>query len=482
MNNLKNIYEMQKLEQENNGEETRSPYINELIKLIKRIKEEEATQEELVEQVNSLMNMFENLKQVADYLKASQPPSDDFEVKYARLQELLSLCNDSLSELGLYYEDGNEEHLDVPMENLKAYIAEIFEITDSLKEVEQSQKVYVGSLEVNEVLRIGYGFCDDIYSIDTFIEKIENLDEVMGDSYEQMKQVSEEPMDTKALEKNMPEILKTLKDMVDSIGKLKELTSAEEKDKEEIRKNLGVIEKGAERITEIQKEITDEIAKIEEERKMRTCPRCGAKTSAYEPNCQQCKMMLPPLPEGYLPEEPSLDLVASEAGVSGQGPAGAASDGQKMVTPNVAKIYKVALAVAQGQLPAEELGKMIEWYGALTDKAKAEFEKITEPENLSDEEKQVFNEAYNLFKDGVYGSIDGLNELQEYFADKDLSHISNGMNMLIDAGEKMYVLESMGDIINKKMAAGGGPINPDGTPATGEVTTEEAPAEDPGLA
>ena len=482
MNNLKNIYEMQKLEQENSGEETRSPYINELIKLIKRIKEEEATQEELVEQVNSLINMFENLKQVADYLKASQPPSDDFEVKYARLQELLSLCNDSLSELGLYYDDGNEEHLDVPMEKLKAYIAEIFEITDSLKEVEQNQKVYVGSLEVNEALRIGYGFCDGIYSLDTFVEKLENLDEAMGDSYDQMLQVSEEPMDTKALEKNMPEILKTLKDMVDSIGKLFDLTSAEEegKNKEEIRKNLEVIEKGAERITEIQKEITDEIAKIEEERKMRTCPRCGAKTSAYEPNCQQCKMMLPPLPDGYLPEEPSLDIVASEGGVSGQGPAGAAN-GQKMVTPNVAKIYKVALGVAQGQLPPEELGKMIEWYGGLTDKAREEFERIAEPENLTEEEKQVFNEAHNLFKEGVYGAIDGLNELQEFFADKDLSHISNGMNMLIDSGEKMYTLETMGDIINKKMAAGGGPINPDGTPATGEAT-EEIPAEDPGLA
>lgn len=481
MNNLKNIYEMQKLEAENNGDETRSPYVNELIKLVKRIKEEEATQEELVEQVNTLMNMFENLKQVADYLKASQPPSDDFEVKYARLQELLSLCNEALPEFGLYYEDGNEEHLDVPMENLKTYIAEIFEITDSLKEVEQHQKVYVGSLEVNEVLRVGYGFCDDIYSLDTFIEKIENLDESMGDSYDQMKEVSEQPMDTKALERNMPEILKTLKDMVDSIAKLKELTASEDKNKDEIRKSLGVIEKGAERITEIQKEISEELAKIEEERKMRTCPRCGAKTSVYEPNCQQCKMMLPPLPEGYLPEEPSVNIVASEAGVSGQTAGAPANNGQKMVTPNVAKIYKVALAVAQGQLPAEELGKMIQWYGGLTDKAREEFEKITEPENLTEEEKQVFTEAYNLFKDGVYGAVNGLNELQEYFADNDLSHISNGMNMLIDSGEKMYMLESMGDIINKKMEVGGGPINPDGTPATGEEATEEAPAEDPGL-
>ena len=193
-------------------------------------------------------------------------------------------------------------------------------------------------------------------------------------------------------------------------------------------------------------------------------------------------MLLPPLPEGYLPEQESVDIVASESGVSGQGPAGAANNGQKIITPNVAKMYTVALAVAQGQAPAEELGKMIEWYGGLTDKAKADFESITEPENMSDEEKQLFNEAYNLFKEGVYGAIDGLHELERYFEDNNLGHITDGMNMLIDSGEKMYTLETMGDIINKRMENGGAPINPEGAPAQAEATEEEAPAEDPGLA
>ena len=482
MNNLKNIYEMQKLEQENNGDETRSPYINELIKLVKRIKEENATQEELVESVNKLIEMFDNLKTVADYLKASQPPSDDFETKYARLQELLSLCKDSLAELGLYYEDGNVEHLDTPIENLKNYIAEIFEITDALQSVESSQKVYAGSIEMNEVLRIGYGYCDGIYELEPFFSRVNVAADTINSSLEQMKALAEEPSDTKSLEKNMPEILKILENMQVAISKLQEIVSAEEKDKNEIRKNLEVIEKGSQRVAEIQQEIAEEIAKMEEEKTKRVCPRCGAKTSAYEPNCQNCKMLLPPLPEGYLPEQESVNIVADESGVSGQGSAGAANNGQKIITPNVAKMYTVALAVAQGQAPAEELGKMIEWYGRLTDKAKADFESITEPENMSDEEKQLFNEAYNLFKEGVYGAIDGLHELERYFEDNNLGHITDGMNMLIDSGEKMYTLETMGDIINKRMEQGGAPINPDGTPMTGEEATEEAPADDPTLA
>ena len=145
-------------------------------------------------------------------------------------------------------------------------------------------------------------------------------------------------------------------------------------------------------------------------------------------------------------------------------------------------MYKAALALAQGESTPEEFGKMIEWYGGLTDKAKADFESITEPEDMSAEERQLFNEAYELFRDGVYIAIDGLNELQAYFADNDLSHISNGMNLLIDSGEKMYMLESMGDIISKRIEAGGAPINPDGTPYKAEESAEEVPVQDPGLA
>ncbi len=272
MNNLKNMYEMQKLEQENRGDETRSPYINELIKLVKRIKENNATQEELVENVNTLTEMFDGLKQVADYLKATQPPSDDFETNYARLQELLSLCKDTLPEFELYYEDGNEEHLDLPLENIKKYIAEIFEITDAFQNVEQNQKVYAGSIEINELLRIGYGYCDGIYELVPFIERVDVAAETINKSYTQMKVLAEQPADTKALEKNMPEILKVLEEINEAISKVKEFTSAEGKDKDGIRKNLEIIEKGAKRISEIQAEIAEEIAKIEEEKTMRVCP------------------------------------------------------------------------------------------------------------------------------------------------------------------------------------------------------------------
>lgn len=480
MNNLKNMYEMQKLEQENRGDETRSPYINELIKLVKRIKENNATQEELVENVNTLTEMFDGLKQVADYLKATQPPSDDFETNYARLQELLSLCKDTLPEFELYYEDGNEEHLDLPLENIKKYIAEIFEITDAFQNVEQNQKVYAGSIEINELLRIGYGYCDGIYELVPFIERVDVAAETINKSYTQMKVLAEQPADTKALEKNMPEILKVLEEINEAISKVKEFTSAEGKDKDGIRKNLEIIEKGAKRISEIQAEIAEEIAKIEEEKTMRVCPWCGAKTSIYEKNCQKCNKLLPPPPEGPVAEKSSLNVVATEGGVSGQG--ASANNGQRIITPNVGKMYKAALALAQGESTPEEFGKMIEWYGGLTDKAKADFESITEPEDMSAEERQLFNEAYELFRDGVYIAIDGLNELQAYFADNDLSHISNGMNLLIDSGEKMYMLESMGDIISKRIEAGGAPINPDGTPYKAEESAEEVPVQDPGLA
>jgi len=114
-------------------------------------------------------------------------------------------------------------------------------------------------------------------------------------------------------------------------------------------------------------------------------------------------------------------------------------------------------------------------------KAKEDLGKITEPANLSEEEKTVFNQAYNLFSEGVTGSEAGLNELAEYFTDENAEHLVNGVNMLIEAGEKMYQLEAMGNILQQRIANGGAPINPPAQQAAPSEQAQEEPV-DPMLA
>lgn len=471
MNNMKNLYRMQMLENEQEPEATRSPYVNDLIKLVEEIKAGTKTEEDLSEAVSMLSSLFDNLKTIADYLKQTQPPSDNFEIKYSRLQELLTLTEEEMSKLSLYFEDCNTEYLDLPIENIKKYIAEIFEITDDFKKIEDSQPIYAGSLQINELIRVGKGYCAGDFSLDAFKSRYDLASKTIAETHEQVQVLAEQPADTKALEESMPDILKNMDLMLkasDSIGKFIDGEPSSD-DKKKIVQELEKIREASANISEIQEKINKELEKIAEEKTKRLCPRCGYKTSAYESHCEKCKMLLPPLPEGYLPEHAALDVVAdSDGDVKGQVSQDSNSNAERLVTPNVAKVYDAALKVGNGQIPKEEFGKVIEWYGSLVDQAKKDIEKIQEPDNLTEEEKPVFDQAFNLFKEGVSGSEAGLNELIEYFADDNTDHLVKGVNTLIEAGEKMYQLEAIGDIMKERIKRGGAPLKDESNEAEQE--------------
>ena len=76
--NMKNLYKMQ-MESQAEKEATRSPYINDFIKLVDEIKEGSKTEDDYNYAASSLVEFFGNVKNAADYLKQTQPPSDDFE-------------------------------------------------------------------------------------------------------------------------------------------------------------------------------------------------------------------------------------------------------------------------------------------------------------------------------------------------------------------------------------------------------------------
>ena len=58
MNNMKNLYRMQMLENEQEPEATRSPYVNDLIKLVEEIKAGTKTEEDLSEAAGKGISMI----------------------------------------------------------------------------------------------------------------------------------------------------------------------------------------------------------------------------------------------------------------------------------------------------------------------------------------------------------------------------------------------------------------------------------------
>ncbi len=483
--NMKNLYKMQ-MESQAEKEATRSPYINDFIKLVDEIKEGSKTEDDYNYAASSLVEFFGNVKNAADYLKQTQPPSDDFEEKYARLMEIIDLIDEEIGKVGAYFTDGDEESLNAPVEAMKTLTAELFDITDSLRKTEEAQPVYAGSIEINEMIRVGKGYCDGTFSFDAFVGRYEIASRLIEESAAQMKALADQPADTKALEESMPDILKNMDEMAAASERIgAEIAKGDGGvDKAVVLEGLDVVMRTAGAISDIQRKIAEELERIKEEASKRVCPKCGAKTSIYESHCEKCGMLLPPLPEGFVQTQSSLDVVAGADGnLNGQMPTAqqGGENGERLVTPNVAKIYDVALEVGNGRAPKEELGKAIDWYGVLVLKAKEDLGKITEPANLSEEEKTVFNQAYNLFSEGVTGSEAGLNELAEYFTDENAEHLVNGVNMLIEAGEKMYQIEAMGNILQQRIANGGAPINPPAQQAAPSEQAQEEPV-DPMLA
>lgn len=443
MNNMRNLYKMQM--QEEKRDETRSPYINELLQLAELIKEGTKGAEDFNAAIGALGEFFNNIRTAADYLKQTQPPSDDFEEKYARLIELLSLIEQEAANMGVFFEDGAPESIDVPAENIKTYTAELFNITDDLSKTEASQPQYAGAIEISELVRVGKGYCNGDFALEAFAGRHSLASNLITSAAADMRNFEGVEGETELLREAVPVLIKNLNEMEAACNAIGEMIEAGGEDKEKIQENLEIVRRTAEVVTDLNNKINEENAKIQEEKSKRICPRCGKKTSVYEEHCEHCRMLLPPV-EGVSKNTAGLNIVAGDAGVSGQAASAVAEEGKRLVTPNVAKLYDIAVEVGNGRMPKEELGKAIDWYGELVLKTRSDLNAVSIPEELGDEEKAVFERAYAVFSEGVTSSEAGLNELAAYFQDENVSHLIDGINLLITGGEKMYEFQQMGDV------------------------------------
>jgi len=421
---------------------TRSPYVNELIRICREVKEGKKDPQELRTQLDSLKEMIDTLDVTADALKLTQPKSEGFEEDYARMKELFDLFREELDNIELYFEEGDEKYLEEPLEKIKTIIAEIFEISDKFKKVEDAQEVYSKSPFINDLIRVGKGVYAGEFPVEPFKVRFDIVRDIFEDTYNQVMEMSNLPPDTKALEEELPNIKEALEMMREGFAELEEFFEEEgEKDKELIPPALEKIQKASSTINEAQEKIAEEIREIVEAKSMRVCMRCGAKTPIKEKYCTSCNALLPPLPQEAMPSH-ALDLTVGEAVVQQE---------QRLVPPNVRKIYESALKVGRGEISKEEFKETIDWYEGIIEKTKKEMTKIAKPKKLGEEEEIVFEDTKKLLEDGVKEAEEGINELKKYMEDEDKEHLIKGVNTLMDAGEKLYQVKQIGEKARREM-------------------------------
>lgn len=453
MDNLRAAYEMN--EQPSNDNITRSPQINELIALVTEIRTGKAEPEELRNALEELKEMILGLSLAAEALKATQPASDDFEEKFASMMELFELLTEEFNNMELYFDDPEDKYLDEPLENIKKYIAEVLDITDEFKKVEDAQPVYSQSIQINDMIRVGYGFIEGKYEEIYFVARYDAAKESFEETYIAMQSMENAPKDTKALEENYPKIMELLEEMRAGFDEIGAYLSKETR--EELQTILPSIEKiknTSHEVFLIQIKIAEEIEKLEEEMAKRICPRCGKRTPVTEKYCQSCSAVLPLMPEGYIEQKNKISVIENLPSGFGAYAEERAEipPGHKLVSPNVLKIYEAAFKVGNGETTKEEFVGVLDWYERLLTKTRTDMSSLKEPAGLDESGQMIFRETLQLLIEGVEGSQDGLNELKLYLEDNNTEHLVNGVNAIMDAGEKLYGVQAMGEIAQKKSA------------------------------
>ncbi len=430
---------------------TRSPQVNELIKICKEVEEGKAEAEVLKGQLDVLYDVHEALVVAYEALAPTQPRTEVFAEKGKKMKAAFDELKEGLDDISLYLEDQDIEHIHAGLDLVKKAIDTITEASDALKKDEESVEILSHSPPVNELLRIGRGFLAGDYQKVDVLRRYEVVESLYAETSSNIEKISQMPPDTKAMEEQLPLIKEALKMFREGLDDLKEYFATTDKKPEKegeeeeegggeeelnleelLKGGLDHVQEASKRIYEAQLAIKEGIDKAMEE---------DTKKTEW-----QAKFM------GKTPGGPDvgggLDIKVGETPAA---PPPEEELPKLLVPPNYKKVYDAAWAVSKDEITGDEFLKTVEWLAGTVKKNMADLPKLVKPENLSEEEEKLFDDSKKSLVDGMENTIAGLDELKKYLDDKDVSHLESGLNTIMVAGDMLYKIQVIGDEVSKKM-------------------------------
>jgi len=425
---------------------TRSPQVNELIKICKDVEEGKAEAEVLKGQLDVLYDVHEALVAAYEALAPTQPRTEVFAEKGKKMRDAFDELKEGLDDISLYLEEQDVEHIHAGLDLVKKAIDTITDASDALKKDEEAVEILSHSPPVNELLRIGKGFLAGEYQKVDVLRRYEVVESLYAETSSNIEKISQMPPDTKAMEEQLPLIQEALKMFREGLDDLKEYFATVDKepvkegegegelpDLEELLKGgLAKVQEASKRIYEAQVAIKEGIDKAMEE---------DTKKTEW-----QAKFM------GKTPGGPDvgggLDIKVGETPAA---PPPEEELPKLLVPPNYKKVYDAAWAVSKDEIPGDEFLKTVEWLAGTVKKNMADLPKLVKPENLSEEEEKLFDDSKKSLVDGMENTLAGLDELKKYLDDKDVSHLESGLNTIMVAGDLLYKIQVIGDEVSKKM-------------------------------
>jgi len=425
------------------GEElTRSPYVNELIKISKDVIAGHLDKEELREPINKLYDTYDTLLAAFKALMPTQPKTEVSERRAKILLASFESFRCALDEITLYFRDEDPEHIIRGIKELKEETETIMRLSDEFQKEEEQVPRYSYSPLINELIRIGKGVADGDFKPEFLKTRFEMVKDVYEETYANVKEISQAEPDSKELAEQTPVIMKGLelfKEGLDDIQNYfdyieiikEEVEEAEEEEKKEkikekekesveiLKKGLEKIEKASMQIYEVQMALKSDLDK----KQKRLCFRCGYEVPMHFKFCPECRARLPEL----LPAESTVeisDYFAQE---------------QVMVPANVKKVYNSAWAVAKGKITKKEFENTLDWFENNINENQTKMKELFKtPKNITKEEEKLFESIKKNVEEGVKGCLAGVEEMRIYLKDNNITHLEIGLGKLMKGGDQLY--------------------------------------------
>jgi len=425
---------------------TRSPDVNNLIRTAQALKQGKVKPEVLQEQLGILYQLHKNMSDTVEFLSKTQPRTDVANKRLPMIEEGLARFKESLDELNFYLEDGNLQHLERGIEELIEETNSLFESADVLKKDEEKIQIFSDSPMISELIRIGRGVADGIYSQENLKQRLNFCKTFHQSARENIQEVMDEAYDTKEAEEEAPLIMEALDLMEDGFEEIE--MYFEDNDAEHIFEGTELVRQAAEELSSSYNILVSAVEEADKEAEKDTVPKekicfkCGLKAQPDIKICPKCHIPIPDIKpiEEKPAEEPTVRIDVGEA----------KDMVTPMMTPNVKKIYDSAVAFMQKRISEEEFISTLDWLDGLLRQSEETLKKEKLPDLTDERERQIMEQTRQIFEIGIKESKEGTAEMRLYLKDEDATHLQNGILQAIRGGEKLYQVQMLAKRIQQQ--------------------------------
>jgi ribosomal protein L40E len=425
---------------------TRSPDVNNLIRIAHALKEGKVKPEVLQEQLGILYRLHKNMADTVEFLSKTQPKTDVANERLPMIEEGLARFKESLDELNFYLEDGSLYHIEKGIEKLIEETNSLFESADVLKKDEEKIQIFSDSPMISELIRIGKGVAEGLYEPENLKKRLAFCKTFHQSAYENIKEVMNDAYDTKEAEEEAPLIMEALDLMEDGFEEIE--MYFEDNDPEHIFEGTELVRQAAEELSSSYNILVSAVEEADKEAEQDTVPKekicfkCGLKAQPDIKICPKCHIPIPDIKpiEEHPVEEPDVRIDVGEA----------KDMVTPMMTPNVKKIYDSAVAFMQKKISEEEFLSTLDWLDGLLRQSEETLKKEKLPDLTDERERQIMEQTKQIFEMGIKESKEGTAEMRLYLKDENPTHLQNGILQAIRGGEKLYQVQMLAKRIQQQ--------------------------------